>query len=635
MVGNFARKLSIAAFLIFTGCFAFCPSSSSAASQAVRIPVTIDFDFIKQAFIGQVFNQPGERAVPVNTADGCTRMDLWDPQVQPGESALKLISNIKLQTGLPLGKTCLKLGEWQGKIDILQQIIADPKGMRLGMRPMGYNTYGPNNAQTSLDKVFTNLIQSYLTPYLGKVSLDFSGAVKGVQGFLPNFFEPGSRSQVNSWLSTLRIDGIRTSPQGVILDMIMNVDTVPVSGGVGAPQSKDAIGQLVKSWEDWDSFFVYQIQALKGQAVPEAERSSILENLLDSRYDFIHALDEGTLSQDLIFRQFTGTWQDLGSIFKRQFTGKFLLSPTNYLAYIATSDALAALSAVGLSAKPDINGNALLQLARLMSPKGIEPDLKYTPAVNNDMRKFFGFTDTIDESGPAFPVMEIDDPEAQDDQGFVEWLKSFTPFAARSACAAQTTTPSADALRIWIVSRSNIGPYLERVKKGLDQGASEIIMKKKLSERYHNLFRKMVYATAWQESCWRQFVSSRGKIRPLMSYNQSSVGLMQINERVWRGIYRVDSLRWNAAYNIRVGCEILDEYLRRYALRKPEAKTLDDDTMARTLYAMYNGGPGQFKKFLTRKKTGKFYKVDTLFWQKYGMVKANELGKVSICLIGR
>ncbi len=631
MPGAVSKK--IYAGILFVFFLALLPVVSWGAGQSVRFPVTIDYAFIKQAFIGQAFDQPGERAVPVNTADGCTRMDLWNPELQPDGSVLKLISNIKLQTGLPVGKTCLKLGEWQGKIDVLQQLVADSGAMKLAMRPLGYNTYSTDKSQAPLDKVLAGLIQTYLTPYLGNVRLDFSGAVKGVQGFLPNFFEPGARPQVNSWLSTLRIDKARTGPQGVVLDMVMNVDTAPKTPDSG-PLSPDVIGRLTKNWEDWDSFLVYQIQALAGQAVPENERTGILENLLDSRCGFVRSLEEGTLDRDLIFNQFATTWRDLGSVFKRQFAGKFTGSPTNYLAFIATSDALAALSAVGLSVKPDINGNALLQLARLMSPAGVTPTLTYTSAVNNDLRKFFGFTGTIDDSGPAFPVLEIDDPDGREDSAVTSRMMSLVPFIAAPACAAQAA-PSVSAIELWLVSRSNIGPYLERVKKGLDQGAGEIFAKKNLAERYHNVFTKMVYATAWQESCWRQFVRSRGKVRPLMSYNQSSVGMMQINERVWRGIYKVNSLRWNVNYNIRVGCEILDLYLRRYALRKPEAKTLDDDTLARALYAMYNGGPGQFKKFLARRKSNKYWKIDRLFWEKYSMVKAGEMNKVSICLIGR
>ena len=113
---------------------------------------------------------------------------------------------------------------------------------------------------------------------------------------------------------------------------------------------------------------------------------------------------------------------------------------------------------------------------------------------------------------------------------------------------------------------------------------------------------------------------------------------MQINERVWRGMYDANHLRWDINYNARAGCEIIDLYFRRYALRKMKEmkleKTLDDDTIARLMYAMYNGGPGQFHKFLKRKKKGNYYLSDKLFYEKYSWVKNNQWENISKCLIG-
>jgi len=190
-------------------------------------------------------------------------------------------------------------------------------------------------------------------------------------------------------------------------------------------------------------------------------------------------------------------------------------------------------------------------------------------------------------------------------------------------------------MKLWVLPKGNITPYLNRVRMALEQAADEVLKKKKLGAVYHSLYRSAVLATAWQESCWRQFVTKSGKISPIFSYNQSSVGMMQINERVWRGLYKVENLRWNIHYNARTGCEILELYLRQYALKKPESKGLDNNTLARSLYAMYNGGPGQFKKFLVRKTNNKFLKVDQLFWEKYSLTTSDRLDKISVCLIGR
>ena len=73
---------------------------------------------------------------------------------------------------------------------------------------------------------------------------------------------------------------------------------------------------------------------------------------------------------------------------------------------------------------------------------------------------------------------------------------------------------------------------------------------------------------------------------------------MQINERVWRGIYNRDRLRWDIRYNALAGCEIVDLYLRRYVLKGDVVGKYSGDSvlLSRVIYAMYNGGPGQLKK---------------------------------------
>ena len=124
----------------------------------------------------------------------------------------------------------------------------------------------------------------------------------------------------------------------------------------------------------------------------------------------------------------------------------------------------------------------------------------------------------------------------------------------------------------------------------------------------------------------------------LLSYNRTSVGLMQVNERIWRGMYDRHHLRWDIRYNAEAGCEILELYFRKYALDRMEkmkgGKTLDDDAFARIVYAIYNGGPGQFEKILKRKKKGTFYSSDKLYFEKYSWVKNSQWENIRKCLIG-
>jgi hypothetical protein len=598
----------------------FCwPMDSRGAAQTVHFPVTVDYSFIRSVLIRQAFNQPGDMATPLKTTDGCTRIDLSDPKVGTDKSSLKLSSLMKLKTGFPIAGKCIQLTEWQGPIDILQRIVVDEKGMGMGLQATEFKSLALDR-ETTMNKMFTDLIQSSLSSYFGKMSIDLTGVLKGLKDQLPHFFSIPDQSSFGSWLSSIRINGTRLQPEGIILDVLMDVDTVQLSGDTHkTSESQTETQRLIKAWEKWDAFSVYQVQAVMGQPVTDDEKDSILETLLDRRYEFVEALDDGTLSQDFIVRQFTENWQKLGDFYRKYLTQTLSQSPANYLSFIATADALVALSKTGLGSGLNVNSDGLFKMAKLLSGTKAETDLGYSPGINSALQTFFGLGQHLDDPGysPDKPLINL----LKGDSGEPDY--------------ADESDKGLEQAGTWIFKKENVVPYLSNIRLELEKQSGELLAKTKLDTKYRPLFPLIMLATAWQESCWRQFVETKGKVSPIFSYNKSSVGMMQINERVWRGIYQPENLRWNARYNIRAGSEVLDLYLRKYALRKPESRNMSNDLLAMSVYAMYNGGPGQFKKFLVRTKNNTQQKTDKLFWEKYWWTKKNQLNKVSVCLTGK
>jgi hypothetical protein len=86
-------------------------------------------------------------------------------------------------------------------------------------------------------------------------------------------------------------------------------------------------------------------------------------------------------------------------------------------------------------------------------------------------------------------------------------------------------------------------------------------------EEYKPIYRQIVFAAGWQESCWRQHIRKGKDVMPLASA-LGDVGLMQVNRNTWRGVYDVKGLGGDIAYNGNAGGEILLYYLTRYAIRK-------------------------------------------------------------------
>jgi hypothetical protein len=122
-------------------------------------------------------------------------------------------------------------------------------------------------------------------------------------------------------------------------------------------------------------------------------------------------------------------------------------------------------------------------------------------------------------------------------------------------------------------------------------------------------------------------VRRQGKLRAISS-GVGSVGVMQVNTRVWRGFYRVESLHRDAGYNARAGSEIMRHYLRDYAIRKGEhLATGRRDALARAAYAIYNGGPSQMTRYRRPDPRASLRRIDESFWEKYQAVQGgDELG---------
>jgi len=625
-------------YLFLLMVFLLTPASAWGATETVRLPLTLDYTLIRSLFHVQAFNKPGGKAVLGDAkGGGCNNIELWQPDLSPEQSLLKINTKIKIKAGLKAFGKCVQFADWEGTLKILQRVWVDKNTQHLRFTTISSNIFEKDGKPAKGGEKVWNIIRTTVIPFFDDLSIDLAFPVNELKTVLPLLVSSEGRPRLENWLNTLRLSEARLDNNAVRLELLMEIEPLPKQKEAATKAlSPHEVELFSRSWETWDSFLVYQIESLIGQPLTETEQGDLLEILLDTRQGFIRSLLENTLDNNLIRGQFVSTWKRMAAILRSRLVTKPSTSLLKYLSFFTASDALVALDRLGPALGIDISRDGLVRLAQLLSAGKTEPLLDYTFVVDPGLRNLFGFGPPLDDAGPAFDLQEIDFPEAQTEQtsqnNFSLWRNFFMPVA----CAAETQPANLGDLKQWIPSAKNIQPYLLQVKQVLEQAAHDTLAQKPLEDKYQDFYRLLVLSTAWQESCWRQFVTTQGKLRYLLSYNQSSIGLMQINERVWRGLYQIESLRWNIQYNARAGSEILNHYLCKYALKKMDpANPLDLDTLGRVVYAMYNGGPGEFRKFLKRKETNSFYESDKLFWGKYTMAKEGQFDKVSVCLIGK
>jgi hypothetical protein len=91
---------------------------------------------------------------------------------------------------------------------------------------------------------------------------------------------------------------------------------------------------------------------------------------------------------------------------------------------------------------------------------------------------------------------------------------------------------------------------------------------------------------------------------------------MQVNQRVWRGFYDPERLRWDTRYNTRAGAQILMRYVKDYALPYAERRG-DPNLIPRAAYAVYNAGPRAVARFDKKPPHPREARVDEKLWTLY------------------
>lgn len=611
-----------------------------AVAETVNLPLTIDYPLLRSLVAATAFTEPGEATTVLDEGGGCRRIIISAPNYRREGSYLQFEVKAEARLGTSIGNTCLAPVEWEGYVVFEQRPRIETQSWQLFFETLDSTLYDRNHRPARVVGIIWELINTHIHEYLSATRIDLAPPVSELKAFLQSLFPPGLKNRAVHMLNTLRPNQIKVEPQALQIEILTNVDVAekPSPGAKAEFLTEAELAQLIANWEAWDAFVVHTISALAPHQLSAGDRQCLLDTLLTIRYQFFTALTTETIERDMIRQQFVAAWKNLTPVFRHHLGGRPSGNLLSFLAFFTASDAVVALDRIGPQLGLEISRKGLIRLAHLLAQQ--QPvALAYRTEVDTDLRRILGLDPELNSGEPVFKgeELELEPPGGQ------STLESEHPMLGTlgslliSAAWAQKSKPS-DSLaeiRTWLASRQNPATYLKRIKVLLQNSAEKVLGKRKTSKGYAKMSPRVVLAAAWQESCMRQFLVKKKKIVYLRSYNGSSVGVMQINERVWRGIYDLHRLRWNIRYNARAGCEILDLYVTKYVEKNLKeinsGRKIADDTLAQVIYAMYNGGPQDFKKFLSRKKTGKYYKSDKLFLEKYNWVKTDQWQNIRKC----
>jgi hypothetical protein len=587
-----------------------------ADAREVTVPIVVDERFLTQQLLHTAYTDPGGTARVFDDGSGCNFLVLVDPKVTTEGGRLRVSTSGEARVGVAAGERCLLPVSWSGTIELLEEPTVDPHAPVVRFVVVDSTMLDADGEKPLASGTLWDWVKAYVHPRL-ETRIDLQGPIAELRSVLPAFGVATAGSTLDQALASLSLEGVEVREDGVAVRVRLDVpepapvaSPVPVaSPGSVPPLTEEELARWQLALQQWDAFLTFVVKVTGSDTKVAEVRRALLEILLEERYAMLDALANPDASvRDPVRPLFLRSWARLAPVLRRVSDALPADEALRYLSFVSAGDALQALEQLGPEYGIEVSADGLRRFARLVSPATLEDPLTYGVEIDPQLRELFGF-------GPP-----IAPPEENPDVEPTSWL----PWVATAWAADAPDKALLKRLNSWAPTRADVAEYAPLARRLLEHVTEGLLARHEIAPAHQAVFRALVPATAWKESCWRQFVKRSGKLVPLTS-KVGSIGIMQVNVSVWRGFYDVNGLRRDIGYNARAGGEILARYFTDYAVeRKEDRKGGGVDALARAAYAAYNGGPGELSRYRRSGRSKRERAVDRDFFDKYRRTKAGE-----------
>ena len=585
--------------------------SQSALAKTIEVPLLLKHPLLSQLITEQLFTGKNKTLRVADDGSGCQFLKLSQPKTSTREGLLRIRAKAYARFGQAWGDECMLLWEWHGQVEVDEKLSIVGNGNQIKAKVVKTTLLTPQGKVDSVNNTLWQWLTKFLQPEFEQATIDIRQPLKETKEVMSKSLANIDHVLLNQIVSSIKINRLVVLPQGVEARISANLPPRTTKIEPAKQLTEKEIAQLEKRLKHVDSFITFIAKQLARDTKDILVKRDLLSILLETRFTLVDiAISEKTFSEDPVRRVFINTWRSLIPVMKKIADEQPANVAMNYLSFISAGEALTLIDSVGPHIGLDISVNGLRRLARVLVHQTKIDPTAYGEDVDSELRKLFGFGKAIKVSSPP-------------PQSLIDWFIK-PAWAGVDPAIVKKLNNS-------IPRKKYLKNYLKMVNSVLDHVALEQIKESKIQRNHQTMFRNLVKATAWQETCWRQYFNDKGMRMPVRS-RQGDLGMMQINPRVWRGFYKLHNIKWDIVYNAKAGTEILYHYFNDYALRKKEdKKTGSIDNLARASYSAYNGGPKSLTRYRNPKASKRLKKIDTKFNEKYKAMKRGNYTEVMSC----
>jgi len=603
-----ARPLLAAAVL--------CGVAFAAPADELLVELPVNYALVRAALVEQIFIGPDTTARVLEGKNACNVLTLSEPTVDGAAGRIRVRTRVTSRGGTPLTRgRCLPLFEWTGVLEAMEEPRVLDGQRAIGFRVTDSKILNDEGASSAVPGVLWRWVKDNVHPRLEQLRVDLDVPLTAAAALLR---EQGSAdaAALEEVLGGASFAGVAASVEALNITVTLRAPPPPPGWTPPAAEpalSVEELAQWRAAWQAWDVFATWLIKELAGATTP-ALREALAGVLLDARHDLVLALESDS-GQDPVRDLFRKSWRRLRPLMRELGAGLPGEDALRMLSFMSAADVLEQIDRAAPQLGFRIDRDALRRLARTLQPRVTDDMLVYTTEVDPALRALLGFDpELVADAAPAPGVLD---------------------FLIAPAHAMVDVDPAlGQKLQGWVPRGDDLDAFLREVDLLLDAIAEAELARGRIEPAFVDVYRALLPATAWQETCWRQFEIRNGRIDTVQS-PVGSVGIMQVNKHVWRGVYNLDALHGDVSYNARAGNEILVHYLVNHAIRRGEhRKRGKPDDLARATYAAYNGGPAQLARYRSSDTRPALRKIDESFHKKFEQVRRLGPEAVKSCFGG-